>query len=58
MNRICAGPLSFLVAMISLSFASNVFAKDDDLFYRGGLDGKKIEAPNGAIVNEDYKKLS
>ena len=42
---------------MSLSFASNVFAKDDGLFYRGGLDGKKAKAPNGAIVNEDYKKF-
>ena len=27
------------------------------LFYRGAFDDKKAEAPNGAIVHEDYKKL-
>ncbi|GAJ19251.1 unnamed protein product, partial [marine sediment metagenome] len=42
---------------MSLSFASYVFAKDDGLFYRGGLDDKKAKASNGAIVNEDYKKF-
>lgn len=26
-----------------------------DLFYRGDMDDKKAQAPNGAIVNEDYK---
>jgi alkyl sulfatase BDS1-like metallo-beta-lactamase superfamily hydrolase len=46
-----------LTAMMSLSFASYVLAKDDGLFYRGGLDKKKAETQNGAIVNEDYEKF-
>jgi alkyl sulfatase BDS1-like metallo-beta-lactamase superfamily hydrolase len=57
MNKICAGLLFFSVAMMPLSFAGSAYAKDDGLFYRGELDGKKVKAPNGAIVNEDYKKF-
>jgi len=46
-----------LVATMSLSLTSSAYAKEDGLFYRGGLDGKKTKASDGAIVNEDYKKF-
>ena len=45
------------VAAILFGVAFTASAQDAKLFYRGGLDDKKAEAPNGAIVNEDYKKL-
>ena len=32
----------------------DVNATGDTLFYRGDLDHKRAEAPNGAVVNEDY----
>ncbi len=61
MNKSCAALVSAWVVMmslsLSLSLASMAYAKDDGLFYRGGLDDKKAEAQNGAIVNEDYKKF-
>ena len=48
--------LAFGAAML-LGMASTASAQDAKLFYRGGLDHKKAKASNGAIVNEDYKKL-
>jgi glyoxylase-like metal-dependent hydrolase (beta-lactamase superfamily II) len=54
MNRFCAGLRFLLVAMMSLSFAESAFSEDNTLFYRGALDDKKAEAPNGAIANADY----
>jgi alkyl sulfatase BDS1-like metallo-beta-lactamase superfamily hydrolase len=47
---------SFIAALL-LSITTTASAQDAKLFYRGGLDDKKAEALNGAIVNEDYKKL-
>ena len=45
--------LIFATATLSLS-GPPTSAQDAKLFYRGDFDDKKVEAPNGAIVNADY----
>jgi alkyl sulfatase BDS1-like metallo-beta-lactamase superfamily hydrolase len=44
------------VALLAVSANTSIAAQKEALFYRGDLDHKKAETPNGAIVNEDYKK--
>ena len=41
----------------ALLAANPVLAQGEKLFYRGELDNQKVEAPNGAVVNADYRKF-
>jgi alkyl sulfatase BDS1-like metallo-beta-lactamase superfamily hydrolase len=49
----------FLIACYSaallMTFGSVASAQGTKLFYRGDFDDRKVEAPNGAIINEDYR---
>jgi alkyl sulfatase BDS1-like metallo-beta-lactamase superfamily hydrolase len=47
--------IAYFSAAVLLIFGSVASAQDARLFYRGDLDDKKVEAPNGATVNEDYR---
>jgi len=51
-QRLLIACLSAAVLLTSGSVAS---AQDAKLFYRGDFDDRKVEAPNGAIINEDYR---
>jgi linear primary-alkylsulfatase len=47
-----------LIGITATLFAANVvFSQEEKLFYRGDFDSQKVEAPNGAIVNADYRKF-
>jgi alkyl sulfatase BDS1-like metallo-beta-lactamase superfamily hydrolase len=54
-------PTSIKSILISITTAllaaSPVLAQGEKLFYRGELDNQKVEAPNGAVVNGDYRKF-
>ncbi|MGI9294180.1 MAG: alkyl sulfatase dimerization domain-containing protein, partial [Pseudomonadales bacterium] len=45
----------WLIAVVSLFFNTPAIATDTPLFYRGDFDHKVVEAPNGAMVNADYR---
>jgi len=47
--------IAYFSAAVLLTFGSVASAQDTKLFYRGDFDDRKVEAPNGAIVNEDYR---
>jgi alkyl sulfatase BDS1-like metallo-beta-lactamase superfamily hydrolase len=49
--------IAYFSAAVLLIFGSVASAQDERLFYRGDLDDKKVEAPNGAIVNKDYRNF-
>ena len=49
----------FLIACYSaallMTFGPVASAQGTKLFYRGDFDDRKVEASNGAIINEDYR---
>jgi len=45
-----------LTIALSLCLGFQVSAQAEEPFYRGGLDGQIVEAPNGAKVNAQYEK--
>ena len=50
--------MSILMYLATALLAANpVLAQGEKLFYRGELDKQKVEAPNGAVVNADYRKF-
>ncbi|MHC4404016.1 MAG: alkyl sulfatase dimerization domain-containing protein [Planctomycetota bacterium] len=52
-----ATTLITVVVASSLGTSCVAQAQDAKRFYRGDLDDRKTEAPNGAIVNEDYRSF-
>jgi alkyl sulfatase BDS1-like metallo-beta-lactamase superfamily hydrolase len=46
-----------LTILMTLSMLTLASAQAEEPFYRGGLDGQIVEAPNGAKVNAQYEKF-
>jgi alkyl sulfatase BDS1-like metallo-beta-lactamase superfamily hydrolase len=46
-----------LLALLLFGTSNALLAQSERPFYRGGLDDQKATAPNGAIVNADYKRF-
>ncbi len=48
--------LAAVLLFILAGALDTAWAQEKKPFYRGGFDDQKVAAPNGAIVNEDYRK--